>query len=267
LDKGLSLMAAAWRGFGQPPILMELFDQLPDVIVALKDTQGRYLWVSSAICERCGLRTRDEAIGRKPTDLFPGPMAVRYEEQDQQVIRSGRGIHDALDLTVFSDGSQGWCLTQKLPIFGDDGQVIALTALSRDLIEPSRAGLFDAHFVAALDFLQVNLAEPLRVEALAARARLSASQFERRMKRLFFLSPAQYLLKLRIEAASELVLADQPLREVAQAVGFCDQAALTRAFKKITGMTPGAYRATRRDLRPAGENEVSAAKSQPESKL
>ncbi|MHB1329902.1 MAG: helix-turn-helix domain-containing protein [Gemmatimonadales bacterium] len=35
---------------------------------------------------------------------------------------------------------------------------------------------------------------------------------------------------------------DRPLAEVAAAVGFADQSHLTRAFKRYTGMTPGAYR-------------------------
>jgi AraC family transcriptional regulator len=36
---------------------------------------------------------------------------------------------------------------------------------------------------------------------------------------------------------------DKPLAEIASEAGFCDQAHFTRTFHKLTGLTPGQYRA------------------------
>jgi AraC-like DNA-binding protein len=36
---------------------------------------------------------------------------------------------------------------------------------------------------------------------------------------------------------------NQPLAEIAQQVGLCDQSHLTSVFRRVTGVTPGRYRA------------------------
>lgn len=48
--------------------------------------------------------------------------------------------------------------------------------------------------------------------------------------------------QLRIEEAKRLLRAGVTPAEVAVAVGYADQAQLTRRFKALTGLTPGVYR-------------------------
>ncbi|HZS47295.1 MAG TPA: helix-turn-helix transcriptional regulator [Blastocatellia bacterium] len=65
---------------------------------------------------------------------------------------------------------------------------------------------------------------------------------------------AEYVQNLRVEYASrEMLKPDADLATVALSSGFADQSHLTRIFKRVTGMTPGAFRATfiqSRFLRP-----------------
>jgi AraC family transcriptional regulator len=59
-----------------------------------------------------------------------------------------------------------------------------------------------------------------------------------------------YVRRLRLDwAASRLADSAESLANVAVAAGFADQSHLTRAFKRHTGHTPGAYRQAR--SRPA----------------
>ncbi|MEU6242874.1 AraC family transcriptional regulator [Streptomyces sp. NPDC047024] len=60
--------------------------------------------------------------------------------------------------------------------------------------------------------------------------------------------PHQYLTSRRVGRARHLLLDDLPPSEVATATGFCDQAHLTRHFKRLVGVTPGRYRGDRRRL-------------------
>nr|WP_281423864.1 helix-turn-helix transcriptional regulator [Mesorhizobium silamurunense] len=57
------------------------------------------------------------------------------------------------------------------------------------------------------------------------------------------MTPGQYLRDRRIRAASTLIKTDMPLAEIAAATGFADQSHLTRVFKTIKGLSPGAWRA------------------------
>lgn len=228
---------------GPSAVFAGIFDHVPDIVFSVKDREGRYVLMSESCVQRCGLSSKREAIGMTAFDLFPAPMAQRYVAQDEQLFRSGRPIVDNLDLTVYPGGDSGWCLTTKEPLCDLDGRIIGLACLSKDLCEPGRTGLVDADFADTIDYIHAHIAAPLRVENLARMSRLSLPQFDRRMKKLFQLSAGQYLLKVRIDAAARLLrTSEQPIAEVAQLTGFCDQSALSRQFRQATGLSPRQYR-------------------------
>ncbi|WP_137935941.1 AraC family transcriptional regulator [Chitinivorax sp. B] len=238
----------AWRqGFltqlASPMFLEALFDRMPDIVFSIKDRAGRYVYISDACAERCGLSNRLEAIGCTARQLFPVEMAARYEAQDAELFSTGQPVLDNLDLTLLADGKPGWCLTNKVPLHDRYGGVIGLACLSRDLQEPSRAGMIDAPFAATVDYIHTHFAEPLRMESLAEQAGLSVAQFERRMKKVFQLSAGQFLLKCRIDAAAtRLRQGREKIADIALACGFFDQSALSRQFRQLTGLSPRQYR-------------------------
>lgn len=235
---------ADFMGQVSNPLFAEaLFDRVPDIVFSVKDTQGRYVCISEACAERCGLASKAAAVGRTAHDLFPRHMADRYARQDQRVFRTGRPLVDNLDLTLFNNRKPGWCLTSKVPLFDASGRVMGLACLSKDVHEPGRAGLVDERFASTIDYIQSNYGERLRIDTLARRAGMSAAQFERRMRRIFQLSAGQFIMKTRIDAAAErLVASEQSIAAIALAVGFCDQSALSRQFKQVTGLSPRHYR-------------------------
>jgi AraC-like DNA-binding protein len=97
-----------------------------------------------------------------------------------------------------------------------------------------------------LAYIDAHLDATLRVPDLARRAGLSSFQFDQRIRGLFGVSAGQYLSRLRIDRACDrLRRADAPLSELAVECGYADQAAFTRQFRKVIGLTPGAYRLAR----------------------
>ncbi len=60
----------------------------------------------------------------------------------------------------------------------------------------------------------------------------------------FGLPPHRYLIGRRIDTARRLLLAGQPVADVAAAAGFHDQPHLTRHFKRQIGTTPARYAAS-----------------------
>lgn len=57
------------------------------------------------------------------------------------------------------------------------------------------------------------------------------------------IAPHQYMLRLRVRKARELLAKGLPAAQVATTVGFCDAPQLHGHFVRIVGMTPGAYAA------------------------
>ena len=234
------------------PLFAEtLFDCVPDVVFSVKDRTGRYICISKACVERCGLSDRMAAIGRTSHELFPKHMADRYVQQDEQLFRTGKPIVDNLDLTLYPDRSPGWCITTKYPLHNAAGELVALACISKDLVDPGRNSLVDERFADTIDYIQQNYAEPLRIPALARIAGLSSGQFERRMKAIFHISAVHFLIKTRIHQASlALAREDRSIADIALSCGFCDQSALSRQFKQLTGLTPREYRVMMRGELP-----------------
>ena len=92
-------------------------------------------------------------------------------------------------------------------------------------------------------WLQVHYATTPTVTALAARARLGERTFLRRFTHATGLTPVEYLQHLRIEKAREaLELSSNAISEIAWMVGYQDEGAFRKIFRRITGLAPGDYR-------------------------
>jgi AraC-like DNA-binding protein len=95
----------------------------------------------------------------------------------------------------------------------------------------------------ARQYLEGHFADDVRQAFLAGLCHLSVSEFSRCFRKEHGLPFSAFLLQLRVRRASEL-LADPilPIKEVAFDVGFNDVSYFARAFHRITGLTPSAYR-------------------------
>ena len=83
------------------------------------------------------------------------------------------------------------------------------------------------------------------METIAKEAGLSRSHFHRAFRASMGAPPHRWLIERRIRRAQELMLTpDKPLAEIAIETGFADQPHFTRAFSKVVGASPGAWRRT-----------------------
>jgi AraC-like DNA-binding protein len=89
--------------------------------------------------------------------------------------------------------------------------------------------------------LDGQLAETISLDALAAHARLDKFRLCRAFRDEVGLPPHAYVTHRRVSAAMELLARGEPQAEVAARVGLYDQSQLHRHFKRIVGVTPGAY--------------------------
>jgi len=101
-----------------------------------------------------------------------------------------------------------------------------------------------AHLRRAKDLVDRSYAEPLDVLALARHAHMSPAHFARQFKEAFGESPHQYVLTRRVERAMELLRnTDATVTDVCFDVGFQSLGSFSSAFRRVTDMTPTAYRA------------------------
>ncbi|WP_435895565.1 helix-turn-helix domain-containing protein [Oceaniferula spumae] len=93
------------------------------------------------------------------------------------------------------------------------------------------------------EYIEDNLESDISVDELAGLANMSNFHFSRCYKAATGLSPYRYLSRVRVAKARALLCRKHAnLSEIAVTCGFSDQPHLTRVFKKICGLTPGAFR-------------------------
>ena len=108
------------------------------------------------------------------------------------------------------------------------------------------AGLRDRHVGQALALLHAQPAKPWTLEDLSAEVGLSRSALAERFTGFVGVPPIQYLAKWRMQIASGLLTSGQAnIARIAVDVGYDSEAAFSRAFKKIVGMPPAAWRKNR----------------------
>ena len=108
------------------------------------------------------------------------------------------------------------------------------------------AALRDPRLAGALLALHQQPGRDWTVAQLAAQCNTSRSAFADRFQVTIGMTPLRYVTELRMRLASQwLTLERLPIEEVAQRLGYTSQAAFSRAFKRITGKTPGLSRKVR----------------------
>jgi AraC-like DNA-binding protein len=90
----------------------------------------------------------------------------------------------------------------------------------------------------ARDFLESHPTERVSLRDLATVAAASPYRLSRMFSSEVGMPPHAYQTQLRIQLARRLLVTGASIATVAAQTGFCDQAHLSRAFKRYTGVTP-----------------------------
>ncbi len=99
----------------------------------------------------------------------------------------------------------------------------------------------------AIAHLETHYAEEIELDDLAGMAHMSKRSFLRTFQAATGQPPIAYLIQIRVNrAADRLRATDDPVTEVAFAVGFQDSNYFARQFRRVMGVTPRAYRAANR---------------------
>jgi AraC-like DNA-binding protein len=124
--------------------------------------------------------------------------------------------------------------------------------------EPGRSGRSPTAVRLVRELLAERLAEPPSLDELARLTGMSPFALLRAFRTETGLPPHAYLNQQRVRVARLLLDAGAPPADVAARTGFADQAHLTRHFKRVVGVPPGAFQRERRQGssgRPGGRGK------------
>jgi PAS domain S-box-containing protein len=239
--------------------LSQLFDYLPDTYFYAKNLQGQFIMVNRAMAAMFGAIGPEDMIGKTDYDFSPHDLAELYVAEDRRVIETRRPVTYQAWLIPDHRGALKWYLSSKIPLFGANGKVIGIAGAMRDVEKASDLLAPYREMEVVLTHLLTHYQEKVDFRQLAQLASLSLSQLDRRFKRLFQVTPQQFLLRVRTNAACQLLAStDQSILQIAIGVGFYDQSCFTKQFRRRLGVTPTTYRRRYR-RRPPSQLEGPAA--------
>jgi AraC family transcriptional regulator len=177
-----------------------------------------------------------------------------------ELISATAGAHSAVELRPSTAVEDPW-IAQTVLALEDDlrsgsptgrlyGETLG-TALAAhvgrryaDLRRESRCGgLPDPVLRRVLEYIGDHLATNLSLQELASLAQMDAFLFVRRFKQSTGLPPHQYILRERIERAKSLLAnVEMSIAEIALRSGFASQSHFATAFRRISKLSPRAYR-------------------------
>jgi PAS domain S-box-containing protein len=227
---------------GNEQVFVRLYDHLPAVYFFVKDADGRFIYVNAALRKVLGVSER-EIIGKTDDDFFAPELCDAYRAEDREVMNAGRTIADRVWLVPDRRGALRWFVSTKTPLVDRRGGVIGIAGAMQD-VENTGAVLGPYQRMSdVVRFIGEHYDRKISVAQLADLAHLSPSQFNRQFTKLFSMTPARYIMRVRINASCSLLTrTDQDLTSIALRCGFHDASHFVKQFKSLIGMTPGEYR-------------------------
>jgi AraC family transcriptional regulator len=212
--------------------------------LCLTPGEARTQWQHSGNPEILQVYLRQSVFTSVVAEMYPGDPAnvqivPRFAAVDPLLEQLALAIASALRDGNARDGLYIDTLAQMIAAH------LARTHSSRSRAArtPAAAGISGWKMRRIIEFIEQNLDNDLRLEAMAAQVEVSPLYLPRAFKAAVGQSPHQYVLARRIERAKELLRNTQaPIADVAFSSGFSSQSHLSNWFLKMVGVSPATYR-------------------------
>ena len=175
----------------------------------------------------------DYYVKRIPRSGQPVPIEASAQNEAARLFRYCLdALHDGYGLPSLIYAAQS---TQH---------ILSLLLYRNQLLpmEP-RSGRRRSSLESVVEYMQINLDSPLRLEDFAREAGMSVSHFSEIFRAQTGQSPMAYFIHLRMRLACRLLdLSGKPIKTIALETGYRDPYYFSRVFKNSMGIAPGKYR-------------------------
>jgi AraC-like DNA-binding protein len=206
------------------PFMCETFATADEPLLGVSVAIDRV--VVGELVQNMGLPANDPIKAQTPESMASAALDDAMRDSVERLLRC---LQDPMDSQVMGAARVREVLYVALR--GPQAGVL------RALVE--QQGHF-SRIASALSHLRDHYAEPLSVEALASCANMSASTFHEHFKRSTLLSPMQYLKRLRLLKAQQMLIGEgQGVAQVAHRVGYQSTSQFSREYKRHFQRSPG----------------------------
>jgi len=116
-------------------LLRTLIDNLPDSTY-VKDRDSRFMLCSQSVLQAEGVDAPEQIVGKTDFDFYAHDVAEAFYREEQELMESGEPMINrercGCDKTT---GQAMWSLTTKVPLRDNEGTVIGLVGISKNITE------------------------------------------------------------------------------------------------------------------------------------
>lgn len=119
---------------GERNLLKTVIDNIPDKIYA-KDTEGRFIICNKAVAKRMGKSDPEEIIGKTDFDFVEHELAAKFHADEEAIIKSGEPLINHEEPLDHLEGGRRWNSATKVPLRDNQGNIIGVVGVGRDITE------------------------------------------------------------------------------------------------------------------------------------
>jgi PAS domain S-box-containing protein len=116
-------------------LLEAIIDNIPDQVY-YKDRNSKFVVCNAPVALLAGCTSEKDLIGKSDFDFHPHQLAQEYFNDEQAIMERGQKLLNYEEKIINkSTGELHWNLSSKVPVKDDDGNVIGLAGINRDITE------------------------------------------------------------------------------------------------------------------------------------
>jgi PAS domain S-box-containing protein len=113
-------------------LLRTLIDNIPDSIYS-KDLACRKTLANSTEVRYLGAKSEAGVLGKSDFDIYPQELAEKFFADDQLVMLTGEPVLNREEYILDEKQQKRWLLSSKLPLRNQEGRIIGLVGIGRDI--------------------------------------------------------------------------------------------------------------------------------------
>lgn len=207
-----------------------IYPETETVYEADKEEPWSYMWIgfngyrAERICEEIGFSREKAVVAVRNTDLIGAALDRIFE---------------ARNLTTVNE-------MKRMAAFYD---VLALMMEENREERPPRNPSDVTYVKMAVDLIITSYQHKVKIADIAAQIGINRSYLTNIFKREMSMSPQTFLINFRLEKAAQLLReTEDPIGNIAIAVGYTDALSFSKAFRQKYNITPSAYRTEKPEL-------------------
>lgn len=115
-------------------LLDTLLDNIPEYIY-FKDNKSKFLRVSKSMATLFHVNDVSDIVGKSDFDFQDRKHAQKAYKDEQEIIRTGKPVIDAIEKTSAEGSKAKYVSTTKMPIIDQNGEVVGTFGISKDISE------------------------------------------------------------------------------------------------------------------------------------